>query len=470
MHSWREDIADSAPEIVAGGCGGNGGKSVFESLESITESGSPTNPTIPPDPRNLGKAIYPRDSILEDYMCYARKYAESADCYLIGSVLPVIGAYLGRRVFYRLDRVKYPNFYCLLSGKPGDRKTTAIKIAESLAKRILRPEQFSPPTVSVESLMDEYDADCGGDPDKLLIADDANSVLANWTESSYGKIVSKKYLELYDCSELREAFRKNQKSGEKSLRLIPHTSTSILFGATFNVCRFSKLEVKDGMSRRFLYYVAERTGRFIPNPPPFDNSGFVDLCLEFEKLGKVEGEMRFSESASAMWGDFQYENRKLQNDLPMTESNSAYLNTLTEPPSLVLKLAMVFHLCRYAKNRVANWQIIDAESLRWAISHVNQCMQSVRALDSISQRTAIIEEADSLYAQVLCRFRENRKGDAVFVSKTELTNAFAKNPNRPNALKPNRLYGVILPHLIGKGVAKCVSEEGRVKFVFKGEI
>jgi hypothetical protein len=48
----------------------------------------PTNPTIstaPPSP----VAVYPEDSILADFMDFARVYSESEDQRLIGSILPV---------------------------------------------------------------------------------------------------------------------------------------------------------------------------------------------------------------------------------------------------------------------------------------------------------------------------------------------------------------------------------------------
>ena len=464
MSAQHDSEANQLPENAEGGAVGIVGKSYFESLKHVQDDQFPTNPTGPLD---LGKAIYPENSILEDWMRFVRQYAESAACYLIGSILPVIGAILGRNVWYSLDRKKYPNLYIMLAGKPGDRKTTAIKQAERLAERLLKPEQLSPSTMSPEALMDQYDPSTGGHPDQLLIADDANSVMANWTESQYGKGTGKKYLELYDCGQLNEAFRKNQQSGDSSQRIIPETSTSIIFGATFNICRFSKLEVRDGMSRRFLYYVAEKTGAFIPNPPQFNNTEFVDLCLQFEKLKEYQGQMRFSEEAMLQWIEFQRQIRDIRNNLPMDEANMEYCQILSEVPSLVIKIAMIFHICRHIKNATFPWDEICPKSLQLAIDHVNLSVEASKMLANISERARIKEEAESIYAQIQIQFEKCKTGDAIILSKSALTNAFAKNPGRYNALKPNRLYLQLLPYLMSEGKCKMFKCGRKTKFAFK---
>ncbi|MDP0500739.1 MAG: DUF3987 domain-containing protein [Verrucomicrobiota bacterium JB022] len=451
------------PSPEAGAPVGNVGNSYFESIAHEASDEFPTNPT---GLHSLSRAIYPEDSVLHDWMEYARKYAESADCYLIGCVLPVIGTFLGRRVWFNLDRPKYPNLYALLAGKPGDRKTTAIKMVEGLGKRLLKPAQFSSAIVSLEALFDQYEPECGGHPDKILIADDANSVLANWAESSYGKMVAKKYLELYDCSELRESFRKNG-DGAKTTRIIPVTSTSILFGATFNVCRFNKLDQRDGMSRRFLYYLSQRIGRTIIHVPQPDEGALTRLALQFEDLRKLEGPMTLSEKALPLWEEFRAKAAQEADNLGFAEKDLALAAALSEMPSHVVKVAMIFHLCRFAKKRVLLWNEISLESLQCAIDHVRLCVEASRFLDTASQQARIAEEADTMHANILCRFPDATGKDAVVLSKTALTNAFAKNPGRVGGIRPSYLYGTLIPHLIQHGKAKCFREGRAWRYAFR---
>jgi hypothetical protein len=123
---------------------------------------------------NSHLAVYPDDSILEDYMEYVRVESESADAFLIGSILPVTAAQLGRRVRFPWGSdVQFPNIYAMLAGPPGARKSSAIKLAEKLARRCLAESAFIPLSLSAETLFDEYDTEKGGQPDKLLFNDDA---------------------------------------------------------------------------------------------------------------------------------------------------------------------------------------------------------------------------------------------------------------------------------------------------------
>src|SRR5437762_6920180 len=126
----------------------------------------------------------------------------------------------------------------MLAGNAGERKSSAVNLPEKGAKAALPPESFLPPVCSSESLFDEYDPNSGGSPDKLLLLDDANSLLSTWTESGYGARVGHHFLRLYDCKDLCEAFQKNKK-GENTTgrRHVPETSTSIVLDATFDVCR-----------------------------------------------------------------------------------------------------------------------------------------------------------------------------------------------------------------------------------------
>jgi hypothetical protein len=82
-------------------------------------------------------------------------------------------------------------------------------------------------------LVDEYDETCGGCPDKVYLVDDAASVLAHW-KTQIGESLADTFLRLYDCRDLSETYRRNKKetAEQQPRRIIPITSTSILFGAT----------------------------------------------------------------------------------------------------------------------------------------------------------------------------------------------------------------------------------------------
>jgi hypothetical protein len=94
---------------------------------------------------------------------YARERLESADSYIVGSILPVMATCLARRVYFQWgDEKIYPNIFSLLAGRAGERKSSAVNLAEKFAKATLPSESFLPALCSSESLLDEYHLESGG--------------------------------------------------------------------------------------------------------------------------------------------------------------------------------------------------------------------------------------------------------------------------------------------------------------------
>jgi hypothetical protein len=215
-------------------------------------------------PGYVQKAIYPEDSILADWTRLARQHEESADAFIIGSILPICGALLGRRAWLQWGEKRwFANCFAMLAGKPGDRKSSIIDLAEMLARRVLPGNAFLPKSFSPETLFEEYSEEDGGRPDKLWIVDDANAVLTDWRKAVNGERVATRFLQLYDCKGISENFRRNKDGKEGRRREITETSTSIVFGATFNIACFQGQTLRDGLARRFSYYIAETHGRLI---------------------------------------------------------------------------------------------------------------------------------------------------------------------------------------------------------------
>ena len=302
--------------------GFEGGPDEFvENVERIRRKFDESS-TNPPNstPDHLSGAIYPEDTVLHDYIDFGRTTQESADCYLLGSIIPVVAAILARKVYFPwADDRLYPNVFSIIVGRPGDRKSSAIKLGERLARQLLPDKMFLPETTSAEALFDEYDDSIGGCPDKLLIADDANPLLATWRKTSYGEVVGKRFLNLADCRPLAESFRQNRKINEresdnaerpKSRRFIPETSTSLLLGATHNIARFQGHEIQDGMARRFIYYTAAGHGRVIALPPRTDRNVVHEIGNLFRPLLTLKKVCcSFSNDAEAVWRQFQFDNR-----------------------------------------------------------------------------------------------------------------------------------------------------------------
>jgi hypothetical protein len=66
-------------------------------------------------------------------------------CYIIGSILPVAGALLGRAVWLPWDPDSLtPNLFVMLAGKAGGRKSSTIGLAEAIARKTLPMKRSCP--------------------------------------------------------------------------------------------------------------------------------------------------------------------------------------------------------------------------------------------------------------------------------------------------------------------------------------
>jgi hypothetical protein len=289
------------------------------------------------------EAIYPADSILHPFTEIGKTICEGADCYLLGSILPVISAMTKRRIFLQWGAGRiYPNIFSLLVGKAGDRKSSTIQIASRVAAECLPANAFLPHSFSPESLFDEY----FDNPDKFWMVDDANPVLNDWKLSGNGERVAARFLPLYDCGRLTESFRRNKSDTAPARREVSETSTSVLFGATFNVAAFQGQQIRAGLARRFLYYIADTHGRIIVRPVKVDLSPLVDL---FKSILLLEGEIDFSTKALELWDTYQRKNRET---LAATDIlNESLCSRLSSAPTHVQKIAMLFEACRCVAGR-----------------------------------------------------------------------------------------------------------------------
>ncbi|MGB0413354.1 MAG: hypothetical protein ACPGJU_02815 [Coraliomargarita sp.] len=423
-------------------------------------------------------ATYPKDSILEDWMQFARRNCENSDFQLLGTILPVCGAIMARTIHMDFFGTKYPNIYSMIVAAPGQRKSTLIKFARTLATRLIDKSCFIDSVTSEEALFDRFDPEKGGNPDQFLIEDEGNTLFTNWSETSYGKQVSKRFLSLYDCSSWNQSFKGNKLNDEgNSKRSIPQTSANLLVGATYNVCRMNKMEVKDGMWRRFLKYPAESLAREIFFSEKIDGAEWNDLAMKFESLrndGKTSLEYKLSGEAKELYKTFKRSNtakaKRIPNDL--NPANDAKASVLSEEMSFLVKVAMIFERCRWAKHwKKADKGEIQADTLKLAYDHIQECNTASDSLENIAKRSEIRDTAETIHAQIIIEQCHKQINGFIPVSKTELTNRFCKNAGRRGAMNNFKLYSEIMPDLEKRGLVARHPVKGskKVFYLFRSE-
>jgi hypothetical protein len=405
------------------------------------------------------KVVYPPDSILEDYMDFVRFECESADAFILGSILPVCGALLARRVRFPWgSTVKFPNIFAMLAGAPGDRKSSAIELADNIAKECLTSKAFLPRSFSPETLFDEYDINKEGRADKIWICDDANIVLTDWRQTGNGERVASRFLSLYDCGALTESFRRNKdKNQPETKRVIDQTSTSVVFGATFSQACFQGQAIRAGIARRFQFYVAEGHGRLIEIPDETENH---DIVVKFSVLSGFSAKMGFSPEAEKLWREFQRDNRERIKAVDIR--NEAESHRLSSEPIQVLKVAMIFQSCVCAKQHTT-LSLISKDVLTLAIEHLAANLDAASFLDSIADRESCRNNAEILLAKIRNDFRAESCNGSIFLRRNDITCKYAPHSGRQGAWTPNDIFFKFLQILVRQGDAVLHEKRGKLE-------
>ncbi len=420
--------------------------------EGIKTTDNSTNSTpLPP------QADYPKDSILNDFVEYARTLSEAQDSILVGSIIPVIAGCLARRVYLKFGAKKYPNVYNMVVARPGERKSSTVQIAQEIASRLLAENSFVWGVGSEQALFKTYQAN----PDKIWIISEGNPMLANWAHDAAGKQVAKRMLDLYDCQKWNQNYIRQEEENGKASETITETSTSFLIATTFNSARFNGLETRDGMRRRTSYYVSEGLARIIhwPAENPDEKNA---LITGLQPLVALSGEMELSADAMELWKAIQDDNRaRIKNVHGFDQAAEALGTTLSESPSKILKRAMLFEICRWLTDSRRDWTTIQADTLQISANHEAFCIHSSTVLDTIGMRAEVRNEADILLAKIRTDFTNKITDGWISLTRSDITSKFASHSNRPSALTPDRIYLHIIPDLSKRGLAKQESKSGK---------
>ena len=189
----------------------------------------------------------------------------------------------------------------------------------------------------------------------------------------------------------------------------------------------------------------------------------------FEQLahqGDAPFEYRLSDEAKTLFRAYKERNVAKLEAIPidLSPASEAKASVLSEELSHVLKIAVIFERCKWVKmNGQSEQPLIRPSTLELAHEHVQQCIAASDSLENIAKRSEIRDVADSIRAQVLCDFAVKAVNGFIPLTRTELTNRFAKNAGRNGAMNNSRLYHEIIPDLERRNLVRVWDLKGTKK-------
>lgn len=416
---------------------------------------------------DINGLFYPRDSIIEDWYLYANQRCEVSDNQIIGAILPVISAIVGKTIYMDwYTGPLYSNLFTVLLAKPGRRKSTLVGPVTKLARKCLPRNAKMPGTTSVEKLFELFQSN----DSRILIESEGQDILNFWNNNTNGVAVQQKILKLWDCEEFDLAYKNNSEEGEISY--VEEPFSNILIATTYESLAHNHLSSANGLWRRFLKYDSLDHSKFINKRSPEGHQEIADLALKFEPLITLkslpfDGPMKLSNDAAFLLDDTikRYAERYKMGTVPNDFSERAnrmsqvYLTQVTQSA----KVAMIFQLSKYAKYNDPSLLEISYETMMTAFHHVEQCISLETDLIGVSALRNNQNFAHKIIADIRTEFSVS-DSEWIELNKTHLTRAFAKNPGRNNEnLTVDKLYGEVLPLLIRQGLCRIKSKTGRGK-------
>ena len=245
--------------------------------------------------------------LISAYLRYASESSEVPAIFHRWAIICGIGAMLGRRYYFRHGHSTIlPNFYCMLMGSPGTRKSSAINISKRLLREAGYDKFSAEKTTKEKFLMDMagesspgaddfleqeiFGESLGEDAEVYIAADEFNDFFGNNGIDFVALLGT-----LWDWSGKYENKIKNGQSV-----FINNPTISILGGNTPTgfALAFPAEVFGQGFFSRILLIHGDPSGRRIAFPDPPSDAVRAELVLQLQKIrAAVQGEAKLHPDA-----------------------------------------------------------------------------------------------------------------------------------------------------------------------------
>ena len=298
---------------------------------------------------------------------YAERMARSTEAnpaFHYASLLTVVGAAIGRRLYLPYNHKLFPNLYTCLVGASGlSRKSTAIRLALGTVEGI----EYLTGLSSMEGLLKRLEASGG---ELLVVLEELSSLLLKAKKQEYAAAIIPKLAELYD----------SPAKVDLPTKVKPVTVLNpfvAVLSATTPEWLEQSLDMADimgGFANRFLFILGEPQG-YVSNPGLPDYSGIVTPIAEaLAKLPDGETELELDADASELWSSWYQAWMK-----ELATEDEVFRVLAIRIPEFVLKATIIVHTLE-GYGTLIGWESLQA-AIQF-VTYAHQCLRDLRPMFS----------------------------------------------------------------------------------------
>ena len=295
----------------------------------------------------------------EEYASLMARATEAPPLYHYGVLLSIVGARLGRRVWFPYSRPLFPNLYTCLVGPSGlARKTTSIRLGLPLLESIPILTGLS----SMEGLLQYLTSS----PQLLIVLEELASLWMKAKKQEYSAALIPKLAELYDCPQQVDL------PSRKNPITVYEPTVSVLAATTEDWLERSMdmADVMGGASNRFVFLLGMPEYQ-LDSPVPPDLTAFRQRITKALGRWKSPTRLCWDAEAADLWSKFY---KKSYEEARATDDITRVL-TIRQPEH-VIKVATIMHALEGSGAAISEFHLLSA------ISFVDYAVSSMRQLRS----------------------------------------------------------------------------------------
>jgi len=296
---------------------------------------------------------------MRDFESIFCRHFDTPDEFIIGIGYMVAGSSLANRVFMRSPDELTTNLYLLLCSPPGwYHKSSPLRAATRILRRILSPEEFIPSYASSEALgkIISDSVDGNGRGHGIIIYDEFRSFLAHIRKeyaANVGSLVVERFERGPDLQFVRKSRAKDDEPDGVIRDVIPGGYVLSFVASTTTPWLLESMKGSDitgGMLSRFLLIEAHEKTRSRALPIPVEEKFLGHLAERLQEVRKsYEGtEFQFSPTAASAFEMLYHDIEKTA----MRHEYPEYPSLISRAPTYVKKMALINAALRGGRSEI----------------------------------------------------------------------------------------------------------------------